>query len=268
MDKTPLSVIKEAHASYARLRVLNAVSQGCRADQIARQLGINPSNAKRRIYVLERHGLIEKGIKTKYQEWRLTTAGKFDLQHVRNRFRSRTPEEVLEYEINYRYHHLMLRVQILRKNPEYLRDIQNQGFKATQHGKIAGWMLKMPNEWKLFLTGSSLLIFPKPIYAKSIEQAAEELLTEGLKIIEKCRRMFPLIEFHERITRCREHLAMIGGITKLIPEGFNYRSERLCIDSSTGYPEIEAISKWSVEDMLKITSFLEEIIRAKGNKEM
>lgn len=242
---------KEIHASYARLRVLSYLNEGLWAARIGKLINKDESTVRRAIYVLERHKLVVQDKYSSIKIYKLTSFGFYIMQHLRNRFRSYTPEQAFEFERIYRLHHVMLRFQILKKNPEIIQNIREAGFIAGRYGKIPSFISRI-DEFKIYWTGQSLMILPDKIYAKSAMHATEILLDRTMQLKEKLKAMFPFVDFAEKVEICRMHLATVGGPTKFIPEGFNYRSDLLVIDGSEGLPEIETIGPLSVENMLKL----------------
>jgi predicted transcriptional regulator len=239
--------------------VLDLIEKGETSTKIATILGINKSNVSRRLYVLQNQNLVLKGVKTSYQEWRLTQAGKSMLQHVRNIVGDATPN-IKDFPINFRWHHLIFKIPILKKSPEMNHLLENKKFQyGAKRGFMRGWSAKIRNE-TVFYSGSSFLIFPQPIRANSILEAVNQGISKIEIIAGVLRAYFPQVEMQFRADLCRQHLAAIGGITLTIPEGFKYQSDTLVVDCSTGVAEIETIDKvYSVEHMRKIISFLDDL---------
>lgn len=250
---------KQTQHSYATFRVLGLIAQGYNAKRIGDILGINRSNASRRLYVLERQNLVCRGIKTSFQEWRLTEAGFNMLQHVRNIVGDATPN-IKDFPITFRWHHLIFKIPILAKPPEINHQLEKKKFQyGAKRGFMRGWTTKIRQE-TVFYSGSSFLIFLQPVRANSILEAIRTGISKVEVIAGVLRAYFPQVDMQFRADLCRQHLATIGGITLTIPEGFKYQSDTLVVDASTGVAEIETVDKvYAVEHMRKIISFLDDL---------
>jgi DNA-binding MarR family transcriptional regulator len=251
--------IKQTQHSYATFRVLDLIEKGYNATAISKVLGINKSNASRRLYVLEKDNLVCRGIKSNFLEWRLTESGKSMLQHMRNIVGDATPN-IKDFPITFRWHHLIFKIPILKKSPEMNRLLELKKFQyGAKRGFMRGWTAKLHGE-TVFYSGSSFLIFPQPTRANSLLEAVKLALSKIEVIAGQLRAMFPQVEMQFRADLCRQHLAMIGSITNTIPEGFKYQSDTLIVDASTGVPEIETIDKvYSIEHMRRIIAFLDDL---------
>lgn len=253
---------REAHDWTARYTVLLMLNEGARIPAIAARLGINVSNVTRRIYVFERKGYLKRGVRTSFQEWHLTQLGKSalnEMQQVRKVFGGARLNE--PKNLSFRYHHLIFKISILRQPPEIIPQLIKHHFKGNRRGFMRGFEVKIRGT-PVFYAGKSFLIYPAPIPAGSPHQAIEAGLRELDLILEVLARWFPQVELHNRRELCRQHLAMIGGLSELIPDGFNYSSDRIVVDASTGVIEVETVNKkYAFEDMLKIISFLDSLVK-------
>lgn len=262
MDKILSRQKRKAQLAYATYRVLQAISKRKTQKQIANEiLKINKSNASRRIHVLAKAQLIEKDFRTSYNQWRITRSGKAMMQHLRNIFGTATLTDE-NFPITFRWHHIMFKLTIL-KTPVDMQHLlqQNKYYYGKKEGFLYGWIKRVQGA-DILVTGKSILIYPKPIEAGSVNDA----VIAGCNLVDYITTMlhdqFPLLEFQDRTQICRQHCAMVGGITNFFPREFHYESDRLVIDCSTGVPELECIHKtYSITDMQNLAQFFEGVIR-------
>lgn len=256
-----LRKVQHSHATYYLLRRIN---EGRTAIQIAREFKVDRASISKRIARFKSKGWVVEGIRTSFKELKLTSSGKDllnELQHVLKGLGSATLTK--DFTVTFRWHHLIFKIPIIKQQPGMFESMQKKGAFYTQRGpkNIRGWEVNIDST-PVFLTGSSFLIYPRPITAGSINEAVATGLTQLDAIYSKLLRWFPYADLSYKKELCRQHLAMVGGITTLIPDKFNYKSDRLLIDCSTGVPEIETPHKvYSVEDMTKIVAFLDSLIK-------
>lgn len=255
---------KETHDSFARLTVLRLIKAGQSAAQIARILKINPSNAYRRIQALERENLVKKGLKSNFREWVLTERGEGALNELQQVLKGLGDARLLDEEIapKLRLHFVLLKLPILKTQPEITGIFQKKGaFWTNRRGAIHGWEVKLEGV-PVVLTGSSVLIYPKHIWAQSVSECVKICFDLMERIKAKLQVWAPYLQFTEKTEICRQHLALNGGFASLIPEGYKYQSDRLTIDYSLGPCDFEAIHpKFATEDMHKIMALVEGFIR-------
>ncbi|MBI4360332.1 helix-turn-helix transcriptional regulator [Candidatus Micrarchaeota archaeon] len=254
-----------AGATYIALL---AADESGSATHLGKLLKIDRSNAYRRLAVLERLGLVKRvladlkpGAKTKY--WTLTTAGKHELKVLRRVFGNRNIDELLRTEIKIRFrpHAAILKFSIVEVPEDLVKRLVDVGGMATARGFMDGYQIHHDGN-KIFFNKSSMLIYPKEVYAGSVYEAAEQLLELGFQISKKMERRFPGLLLEGSFDLCRHHIAMLGGITRWVPSGFHYGTNRLVIDFSTGVAEVETIDKqYAVEDMHRIAKFLDLVGR-------
>jgi hypothetical protein len=134
-----------------------------------------------------------------------------------------------------------------------------KGFVGRKRGFLSGWEARFPH-CKVFYAGSSFLVFPTPFYASSLTEAVER----GLELAESTGKLlskrFPQVELHYRMEVCRQQMALKGGFTKWIPEGFSFVGDNLIVDFSTGEAEVETYGKFTVDAMLKLCNFLDDFV--------
>ena len=258
--KTNLKNAREAQLLNATYWVLRLIKEGNTQEQMSKTLMINPSNISRRIAVLTRKGFIAKEYRTSINVLKLTQSGQYMMQHLRNLFgdATLTPKE---FPLIFRWHHIVFKVPILKQPPEMQHLLNENKFYLKNMGVFRGWARKVCNT-NVMLTGKSILIYPTPISAGSVNSAVITGLDLVSRILAEIRKLFPYLVFQENLELCRQHCALIGGITNFFPMEFHYESDRLVIDCSTGVPEIECIHRTlAIEDMQNVVRGLEGWIR-------
>jgi hypothetical protein len=143
--------------------------------------------------------------------------------------------------------------------------LSDKGFTARKRGFMKGFEKKIRGV-AVFWSGSSFLLFPDPIHAKSALEAVELGFALSERVGKELEAWFPGLELFCRAEVCRQQLALKGGVTKWIPDKFSFQGERLIIDFSTGEAEIETFGKFSVEGMLNVAEFLDEVAKGPGRK--
>lgn len=261
MDKTPLQKKREAQLAYATYTVLRLISKGKSQKQIQEKLRINKSNSSRRCSVLLKQQLIVDDVRTTTKLYRLTKAGFYMMQQMRNVFGGATLTEH-DFPLTFRWHHIIFKIPIIAKPPELQHLLQtNKFFYGRKAGFLYGWIKRIRGA-DVVVTGKSILIFPKPISAGSVNSAVIMGCDLIDAIMEDLTAYLPNLELASKTQICRQHCAMEGGITNFFPTQYHYESDRLIIDNSTGKPEIEGIHKTlAITDMQVISQFLETLIR-------
>lgn len=247
----------------ATLLVLSAVKDGVPMVRVAGKLGVHKSNVRHRFTELEKAGLIEKVGRSSIMIWRLTKAGEYVLQQVLKGVGERNFANLLvgdKWRVEYRLHHLIYRFprwDVEERGSELVA----KGFVARRRGCVTGWEFA-DGLGSVFVTGKSVCVYLKPVLAGSVFGAVEEGLGKSIGLVRKVCLLLPWLKVDARPQVCREHLALMGVMQAWTPPNFNYKSDRLVIDFSTGTAEIETVNKeFAVDDMLKIAGFFEAVVR-------
>jgi transposase len=260
IPKTP----KNMQLPYATCRVLQGVDDGLTITQIAEKYKISKGTISKKVKQLTREKLLTSPYRSSFKALELTPPAKRYLKEMQQVLRvlgDATPNETL-YPLKFRLHNLQFRIPIIKNNPDINKQLEDSGFKyGMKRAFTRGWEAIVDGE-AVFYTPSSIQIFPKPIWAGSLDSAVQKGVWKVAGIYEKLRVMFPYLQMAVKTELCRQHLALIGGITIKIPEGFKYKSDTLLVDFSTGIAEIESInSVYAQETMRRIVSFLDDIGR-------
>lgn len=262
--QTAFQIRKKAHDSFARYRGLKLLKEGKSAADFARLMQINPSNSYRRIQGFEREGLVRKGTKTNFREWLLTEKGNTAFNELQQVLEGLGDARLLDenLRVKLRLHNVLLKLPILKTQPEVTGIFQAKGaFWTNRRGVVHGWEVKLEGV-PVVLTGSSVLIYPDHIIAESVSECVRTCFALMEKVRAKLQVWAPYLEFTEKTEICKQHLALNGGFTALIPEGYKYASDRLIIDYSLGPCDFEAIHpKFATEDMHKLMALFEGYIR-------
>jgi DNA-binding MarR family transcriptional regulator len=248
--------------SNATYRVLKGVREGRTITYIANETKVSKGTISKKAKELIEDGLIITDVRTSIKIMKLTKAGERTFNELQQMLRVLTSETSNNFPIRFRLHNLLFRIPILRNNPDINRQLEKGNFIYGKKRAFArGWETKIDNE-TVFYTATSFQIFLKPIWAGSIDEAVKKAVWKVSGIYEKLQEMFPYLSMSVRQELCRQHLAMIGGITIKIPDGFKYRSDTLVVDFSTGVAEIESENTvWAIEVMRRITAFLDDVGR-------
>lgn len=254
---------KKCNIKTATYPVLRLINEGHSASKIGKLLGFPRYTMSKFIARLRANGLVMNGIRTSFKELTLTETGKLLLRELQQVLKGSNNATLKSFPVEFRRHHVLLRIPILYRQPEIESIFQKKGAIWKQRGpqNIRGWEVRI-NSHPVMLTGKSILIFPQPVRAPNIHAC----VLESFKIMETIRRKImrwaPYLQLAEKTEVCRQHLAMVGGFTELIPAGFKYQSDRLVIDYSTGKAELEGINKtFAVEDMQVLMQHFEAIVR-------
>ena len=239
------------NATYTILDMLNKYPSQAYPAKIAEFLGLNRSSASRRFKTMEMAGLIRQTLRTSTSCYELTEQGKALLKVVRKVVPTATSV--------FRWHHLIFKLPIVNRESqvdfEYFR---GESWKEKRRGILHGFEAKIEGE-AVFFCGESFLVYPKPIHAQDFHEAIEKGLTLGERIGRRLEELFPKIKLHYRMEVCRQQMAVKGGWTKWIPEGYSFAGDRLLVDFSTGEAEVESFGKFTVEGMSRVARFLDRI---------
>lgn len=255
-------------ATYVALRM---VADGRSAADFARVWQVNKSNATRRLAVLARRGLLEKGARSAFQVWRLTAPGKIVLEECRRVFGDRNFEDLLglKEQIRFREHDLLFRFAVVNYPVDFWRRLEARaGTYSSSLGAVKGRRLDHDGTG-VFFTSKSVLILPKPVWAGNVEVAFFQALELAFSFKHRLESWFPGLRLEGTMDLCRHQIAMLGGFSKWVPEGYSYKSDRLVVDASTGEREIETVDPHLAKpDMHKIMHFMEALVRDKVTPEL
>lgn len=253
---------REPHYDYRTLTVLRGVKAGKSQAAICASLPINHSNAVRRFHVLARRGFISRKAKGKPQFWELTAEGKAVLS-VLHRVYDTAP---LEGEVSLSWHCIQILFPYKKKPPAFERRLLKGGFVAVQRATYGGFEAKMSGCIVLASPVSVWVMFKEP--GATVKRAVRAGLKRALGVKTMLENKFPGLKLNADGLLTRQHLAVRGGFSLQVPEGYKYRSDRLMIDASQkdekGNPviEFEGIhSKLAHEDMARVMAFWEALIR-------
>lgn len=241
------------NATYTTLKLLD---EGHFPAQIARLVGEHKSSTLRRCHILEHGGFLKKPVKSGALHYELTLQGKEFLKTLLRVLGNATCNTF------FRRHNLLFKLPVIagaeRLNPQML---SGEDFFARKRGQVRGWEASWP-QGQIFFTGSSFLIFPKPIESASLMDAAQKGIELAEKVGARLQKLFPWVKLAWKAEVCREHIAMRGGIAKWIPDGFRYRGDRpisLVVDFSKGEAEVEMNGAFAWEGMSRVCDFLEAV---------
>lgn len=256
--------------SNATYLVLDGVKHGKIAKEIAEESKKNKSTISRKFAYLTREKCIALKFRDRFKSYSLTKKGELlhkELQQVLRVLDDATLKYATDtrFPIKFRWHNLLFRIPIIKTDPEINKSLEQAGFTYGKKRAFArGWEMEIDGV-PVFYTTKSFQLFPKPIWAGNLELAIKKGCVLVNSIHEKLKAMFPYIQTSMKQELCRQHIAMIGGVTIKIPEGFRYRSQTFEVDASTGVAEMESISSvYATEHMRKICAFLDDI----GNEEL
>jgi len=241
-------------ATYTILEVVRDHPERAYPQAIAKILGVNKSSALRRFRSMEKAGLIKKTLRTSSNQYAITKQGKEFLSFKKVALKGVGTATLSSL---FRFHHLLFRLPVIEGKLDASL-LQGKGFKVRKRGFVNGWEAAFGKS-SVFYAGSAFLVFPKPFYSSSLSKAVEQAIVEVEGVGGKLKRLFPALELHDRSELCRQQMALKGGFTKWIPEGFNFKGDRLIIDFSTGEAEVETYGKFSVESMMNVAGFLDEV---------
>lgn len=248
--------------SNATLRVLQGFKEGKTITQIAIETGISKGTISKKAKELIADQLIVVELRTTHKDHKLTPAGERCLSELQQMLRVLTKETLQTYPVKFRLHNLQFRIPILKNDPMMNNQLTYHEFVYGKKRAFArGWEAIVDGE-AVFYTPTSFQIFLKPIWAGTIDLALRKAVWKVAGIYEKLKEMFPYMQMAIKTELCRQHLAMIGAITIKIPDHFNYRSDTLLVDFSTGVAEIESDNTvWGQEQMRRIVGVLDDIGR-------
>lgn len=233
---------------------------------MAKEAKVSKGTISKKVKQLTREKLINVPFRSSFKALELTAAGKRALKEMQQMLRVLGDATFnRDFPLTFRWHNLQFRIPILKTDPEVNKQLEAAGFTyGKKRAFVRGWEIIIDGT-AVFYSTRSFQIFPKPIAAGNLNIAVQKGCWLIAGIIEKLKGWFPYLELGVKAELCRQHMAMIGGITVKIPDGFKYKSDTLIVDSSTGVAEIESISsKYAEEHMREICAFLDDI----GNKEM
>lgn len=258
----------KAHDVAARYTALLLIDEGESVPLIAHKLGINQSNVRRRIYVLEKHGLVRRGARSEKRFWALTDQGKTVLEALRRGFGGARFDDLRSWgkkSLLFRWHNLIFKFSIFDKRGSgdaliFARRLSEKGFQRVDRGIFNGYAQDFEGTLIIW-TGKSVLCYPKPVQAGSEVEA----LVRGYAIAERARARWEKlvgVRLTANLEVCRQQLAVIGGLSVRIPQGYHYASDRVVIDCSTGVAEIETVDKkLAIDDMFTLSHFVDALVR-------
>jgi hypothetical protein len=259
MDKVRLST-----ATMRQYQLLAALEHQASQYEIRVALKQPKYQISRDFASMEKKGLIRYvgGSHPKFFE--LTAEGKGLLEIIRPSLKNATIEG---FSVLFRYHALFFQSEIRSTPADWQARLERGGYVVSSRRHYRGWQVKT-EDVTVFVTSKTVWWLVKPVYAAEISEALNTALGVALDAKNRFENSFAFrLGYPERIlSLSRQELAMIGGLTRYVPDGFNMESAdgRLRIDHSEGPAEIETFHKqFALDDMTRIFEFQAEV--ARGN---
>lgn len=254
-------MVKRGNFGLETLTVLRLLDSGTGAQYpagVAGLLGLTRSGCWKVFKRLEGAGLIKRKLRSSCNIYEVTRQGK-EFVKLAGRVLDKETSKPL-----FRYHNLLAKLPVFegldRLKPGLL---VGNGFRVGKRGFLGGWERAFKG-CRVFFTGKSFLLFPDPLWARSNLDAVEKLFGLVESIGGRLEELFG-VRLPVRCEVCRSQMALVGGFSAWIPEGFSFVGETVIIDFSTGVPEFETYGKFTVDGMLKVAEHLDGV--AKGDFE-
>jgi hypothetical protein len=209
----------------------------------ARTWKVNPSNAQRRFARLEKNGILARIPHTKPVAYELLAPGKCMLSELRRVFGDRNLEELRgSVEVTpWRLHHVELRLPIVNLPKDFAVRLRERGGVAVQHGINRGTEFSFEGATVLFMP-SSILVFIHQWRSRNAAHLVQSAVELGFRVRNWAEARFGIVcDLSEDI--CRQHIASEGSANRWLADGSYYESNRVLIDCSPGWPEVEFINK-------------------------
>lgn len=226
---------------------------------LAQKLGISVSRASRVLKKMQGQGLIYLQYRDVFKKWAPTKKG------LRLFIASSKSSNYARSSFN--YHDLQVKYPLLKTPRAFKESLLNRGFEVAARRNWSGFQRQEAQGLVMF-TPRNCLFMPSEIWGDTPEACARELVKVAQATRIRLEEEFEDLKLGKAegweagFKLTRQHMALTGGVSDDIPEGYKNRSDDRLVVEASKTPEWETVHPvYAFEDMNQLVAFNRGIIK-------